>query len=113
MSLYDRSAFRRKRSSLQNDDRFVETLIAPIEEIEIVEDSVDRCTRSGFGPAFQDSSTTPAMRNCISGLYAGANRGVILNLPLSGGCGAGFWTRARDVARRHSALTRAPSRSST
>src|SRR5512145_3049823 len=100
MSLNARSALSRNRSSFQKDESVFETLIAPIEDSDTVDESVERCTRSGLGPAFHESSTPPAMRNCISGLYAGASRGVILNFPLSGGCDAGVCARATDAARR-------------
>ena len=68
MSLNATSARMRRRSSSQNDDNDVLTFTAPVVEAEIVADSVERCTRSGFRPTFQDTRTPPATRNSISGL---------------------------------------------
>src|SRR5262249_18098749 len=84
MSLNERSALIRNRSSFQNDDSDMLMLTAPVEDNETVHGSVERCTRRGFSPTFHESNTPPAIRYCISGLYAGARSGVMRKLPLSG-----------------------------
>ena len=58
----------RSLSSSQNDDSDTLRLIAPVVEYEIVDDKVERCTRNGLSPVFQDIRAPPATRNCISGL---------------------------------------------